>query len=156
MLKQQLIQEKIEPVRKELRVKISAEAAFRLFTDGIGKWWPLLTHSVGREEAESCYFEGWVGGRIVETMKDGQTAEWGRVLAWEPYQKVSFQWYPERTAETSQEVTVTFSELPSGSLVELVHTGWETLGDLAMSKREGYVTGWDYVLGKYVEAAGLR
>ena len=73
---------KIEPVRKQLKVGLSAEKAFRLFTEGIDKWWPLPTHSVGLEQAESCYFEGWIGGRIMEVLRDGSESEWGKVLAW--------------------------------------------------------------------------
>jgi uncharacterized protein YndB with AHSA1/START domain len=120
----------------------------------MGKWWPLMTHYVGEDQAESCYFEEWIGGRIVEVLKDGSQSEWGRVLVWEPFHKVSFQWYPGRSPDTTQEVTVTFTELPGGSLVELVHVGWDTLGDEALSKRNGYDAGWDYVLAKYiVEAA---
>ena len=69
---------------------------------------------------------------------------------WEPFHKVSFYWYPGRTPDTAQEVTVTFSEIPGGSLVELVHVGWETLGQEALGKRNGYDTGWDYVLAKYI------
>ena len=61
MMKQTL-ETTIEPVRKELKVNLSAEAAFRLFTEGLDKWWPLVTHSVGEEKAESCFFEGRVGG----------------------------------------------------------------------------------------------
>lgn len=154
MSEEQLAQSvKIEPVRKQLKVGLSVERAFELFTAGIGKWWPLLTHSVGAEQAETCFFEGWVGGRIVEVLKDGTQSEWGKVLAWEPFHKVSLQWYPGRQPDTAQEVTVRFSELPDGSLVELVHTGWETLGDEGPSKRNGYDTGWDYVLAKYIIAA---
>lgn len=107
MMKQQVKHEQIEPVRKKLEVKLPAEDAFRLFTEGINKWWPLVTHSVWGEGAESCYFEGWVGGRIVEVSKHGEESEWGKVLVWEPYTRVSFQWYPDRTPETAQEVTVT-------------------------------------------------
>jgi hypothetical protein len=141
---------KLEPVRKQLKVGLPVERAFRLFTEEIGKWWPLSTHSVGEEQAESCFFEGWVGGRIVEILKDGSQSEWGKVLIWEPFRKVSFQWYPGRAPDTAQEVTVTFSETPGGALVELVHAGWETLGEDALARRDGYVTGWDYVLAKYV------
>jgi hypothetical protein len=145
---------KIEPVRKQLKVSLPIEQAFELFTAGIGKWWPLATHSVGEEQAETCFFEGWVGGRIMEVLKDGSQSEWGRVLVWEPLHKVSFHWYPGREPVTAQEVTVTFSEIPGGSLVELVHVGWETLGIDAHSRRDGYDTGWDFVLAKYIiEAA---
>jgi uncharacterized protein YndB with AHSA1/START domain len=145
---------KIEPIRKQLKVSLSVEQAFELFTAGIGKWWPLMTHSVGEQEAETCFFEGWVGGRIVEVLKDGSQSEWGRVLIWEPFHKVSFSWYPGRTPDRAQEVTVTFTEIPAGALVELVHVGWETLGAVAQDRRNGYETGWDFVLAKYViEAA---
>jgi uncharacterized protein YndB with AHSA1/START domain len=142
---------KIEPLRKQLKVGLSPEDAFRLFTEGIDKWWPLRTHSVGEEQAESCYFEGWVGGRIMEVLKDGNQSEWGKVLVWKPFEKVTFTWYPGRTPETAQEVTVKFSEIEGGgTLVELVHTGWETLGERAQSGRAGYDTGWDFVLAKYI------
>jgi uncharacterized protein YndB with AHSA1/START domain len=145
---------KIEPVRKQLKVNLPVQQAFELFTAGIAKWWPLATHSVGQEQAETCFFEGWAGGRILEVLKDGSQSEWGKVLVWEPFHKVSFSWYPGRTPDTAQEVTVTFSEIPGGCLVELVHVGWETLGTLARARRDGYVTGWELVLEKYViEAA---
>lgn len=145
---------RIEPVRKQLKVKLPVEAAFRLFTEGIGRWWPLATHSVGEDQAETCFFEGWEGGRIVEVLKDGSQSEWGRVMTWEPHHKVVFQWYPGREPDTAQVVTVTFREIPTGTEMELVHTGWETLGGKAQSGRDGYDTGWDYVLAKYiVEAA---
>jgi len=141
---------RIEPVRKQLKVGLPREQAFELFTAGIARWWPLATHSVGEEHADTCFFEGRVGGRIVEVLKDGSQAEWGRVLVWEPHQRVSFHWYPGREPETSQEVTVTFTEIPRGSLVELIHAGWETLGAEARAKRDEYDTGWDFVLAKYI------
>lgn len=141
---------RIEPLRKQLKVNLPVEAAFRLFTEGIGKWWPLETHSVGERQAETCFFEGWTGGRIIEVLKDGTQSEWGRVLIWEPYQKVGFTWYPGREPDTAQEVTVTFSESSGGTLVELLHTGWESLGEKAQASRNGYDTGWDFVLAKYI------
>ena len=141
---------RLEPVRKQVKVSLSVEKAFRLFTTGIGTWWPMATHSVGEGQAETCFFEEWAGGRIVEVLKDGSQSEWGRVIVWEPFHKVSFHWYPGRTPDTAQEVTVTFSEIPNGTLVELIHTGWETLGDDALAKHTGYDTGWDFVLAKYI------
>jgi hypothetical protein len=145
---------KIEPLRKQIKVGLSPEGAFRLFTEGIDKWWPLATHSVGEDQAQSCFFEGWVDGRIMEVLKDGSQSEWGKVLVWKPFELVSFSWYPGRTPETAQEVTVKFSETEDGgTLVELVHTGWEKLGDRAGSGRAGYDVGWDFVLAKYIICA---
>ena len=144
---------KVEPVQKQIKVRLQREAAFKLFTEGIGTWWPLAIHSVGEELAETCFFEGQVGGRIYEVKSDGSQAEWGKVLAWEPGEEGVFQWYPGRTPETAQEVTVRFSEIPAGTLVELVQTGWETLGAEAPASRDGYDIGWDFVLANYVIAA---
>jgi len=147
---------KIEPVHKKLKVRLPVEAAFRLFTEGMSRWWPLVTHSVGGELAETCIFEGWVGGHIYEVMKDGRQAEWGTVLAWEPFERVVFQWYPGRTPETTHEVTVTFSEIPGGAMLELVHTGWEHYGVEGQTKRDGYDIGWEFVLANYVIMASGR
>jgi len=144
----------LAPVRKSIQVKLSIDAAFRLFTEGITRWWPLKTHSVGEDEALSCTFEGHPGGRIYETLKDGKQWEWGRVLDWDPPASVSFSWYPGRADDTGQKVDVTFKTVPGGTRVELVHSGWETLGERAREYREGYVTGWDYVLGQFITGAG--
>jgi uncharacterized protein YndB with AHSA1/START domain len=143
----------LSPVKKSIQVKLSVEAAFRLFTEGISKWWPLKTHSVGEEEAASCTFEGQVGGRIYETLRDGTQSEWGRVLAWDPPSSVSFSWYPGRADDTAGKVEVLFTAVPGGTRLDLVHSGWERLGERAPVLREGYVTGWDFVLGKFVEQA---
>lgn len=103
-MNEELVQSvKIEPVRKQLKVSLAVEKAFDLFTAGIGTWWPMATHSVGEEQAETCFFEGWVGGRIMEVLKDGSQSEWGKVIVWEPFNLVSFHWYPGRTPDTAQE-----------------------------------------------------
>jgi hypothetical protein len=144
---------KIEPVEKELKVGLPKEAAFKLFTEEIGAWWPLARHSVGGEQAQSCYFEGHAGGRIYEVMNDGREAEWGRVITWEPYDRVSFYWYPGRTPESAQKVSVSFSDFPDGTRVSLVHVGWEIRGENAQEDRDNYDIGWDFVLANYLIAA---
>ena len=60
---------KLEPVKKQVEVSLNQESTFRLFTDQIGKWWPLGTCSVGLELAETCHFEGKPAGLV--TIKDG-------------------------------------------------------------------------------------
>jgi Activator of Hsp90 ATPase homolog 1-like protein len=74
-------------------------------------------------------------------------------LVWEPFGKVAFTWYPGRTPDTAQEVTVVFREISGGTQVELVHTGWEMLGDEAQTGRESYDFGWDFVLANYIVTA---
>lgn len=139
-----------EPVVKTVKVPISPTAAFELFTAGIARWWPLETHSVEGDDAATCVFEAGVGGRIYEKAGDGTEHEWGRVLEWDPPARVLFSWYPSRDDSTAQKVEVTFLPVGTGTKVELVHSGWETLGEAAAAKRADYDTGWDLTLARFV------
>ena len=140
----------ILPVEKTVTVKWSPEAAFRRFTEEIDTWWPLKTHSVGQEDAETVVFEGRVGGRIYEKQRDGSTADWGIVRIWEPPRRVVFTWHPGRESDTAQEVDIRFSPEGEGTRVALTHRGWELLGPDAAKTRDEYDSGWDLVLGRYV------
>jgi DNA-binding transcriptional ArsR family regulator len=142
---------KLEPVRKSIKVKLAIEDAFTLFTDGITSWWPLETHSVGEEKTNKCVFEGKEGGRIYEVQADGTEAEWGRVKTWDPPEKVIFTWHPDRQEATAQDVEVTFTATTEGTELQLVHRDWELLGDRGADMREGYDSGWDIVLGHYID-----
>ena len=143
----------IPPLVKSVLVSLSVEDAFRLFTEGYARWWPLLSHSVGEEHAQTCVLEAGIGGRIYEIIDDGRQVEWGRVLAWEPPRRLVFSWYPGRQPDTAQQVEVTFRVQGERTLVQLTHTGWENLGALAQAHRLNYDSGWDTVLGKYTGLA---
>jgi uncharacterized protein YndB with AHSA1/START domain len=138
---------RVEPIRKSIRVDRSPADAFRIFTSGIGEWWPVKTHSVGRDEAVGCAMETRAGGRLYERAADGTEQDWGRILDWDPPRRLKFSWHPGRGAETAQEVTVTFSPDGEGTRVELLHDGWEKLGKDIETTRDGYDSGWDMVFG---------
>ena len=144
----------IEPVRKVVQVRISVEEAFRLFTGGMSTWWPLDTHSVGAEKTKRCVFEGHVGGRIYEVQGDGTQAEWGMVKLWDPPNAVGFTWHPGREPDPAQDVEVRLRSCLEGTELELIHYGWDLLGEKARDIREGYDSGWDIVLGEFVTRAG--
>lgn len=140
----------LPPVEKSLQVSLPVKAAFNLFTHGLTTWWPLATHSTGQAEAESCHVEEHEGGRVYEIQKDGTEAPWGTVLAWEPPHRFMMSWHPGRDENTAQELEVRFETEGEGTRLELIHRGWEILGDEAKVTREGYVSGWDIVLGHYL------
>ena len=142
---------------KEVSVPLSLEEAFALFTERTCDWWPLATHSVARESAASCDFEPRVGGRLVETARDGTQHVWGTVLAWEPPHRIAMTWHAGRSEDTAQHIEVTFSSVPDGATVlRLVHSGWERLGDDGPGQRARYVPGWDLVLVRYAELAATE
>jgi uncharacterized protein YndB with AHSA1/START domain len=140
-------------LRKTIEVAAAPDRAFRLFTEGIAGWWPVRTHSVGEDRAETVIFEPGVGGRIYERTLDGDEHVWGTVTAWEPPGRVVFTWHPGRGPDTEQDVEVRFEPSGTGTRVELVHTGWERLGDRAAAVRENYDGGWDLVVGERFAAA---
>lgn len=143
---------RIPPVEKTLSVPWPPAEAFDRFAGRIGEWWPLATHSVGRERARTCAIEPRVGGRVYETLDDGTEHVWGTVTAWEPPSRLAFTWHPGRDPGTRQEVEIAFRPEAGGTLLELVHDGWERLGERAAETRAEYSPGWDAVLGLYAGA----
>jgi len=141
-------------VRKSVRVPLSQEEAFRLFTDGIGSWWPGITHSVAASTAVAVVLEGGVGGRIFERTPEG-TETWGTITAWDPPRSFATTWHPGYDAALATQLSIRFvAEGPNATRVELDHGGWAVHGDAAAERVTGYDTGWDTVLGQFVERAG--
>ncbi len=139
----------LPPLVKSVTVAAPPERAFDLFTRGMDRWWPLATHSVGEDSAISVAMECRVGGRIVETDKDGSIHVWGTVTEWSPTSRLDFTWHPGRPDGEATLVTVTFQPAGEQTEVRLVHSGWDRRHDGATA-RAGYDTGWDIVLGHLV------
>jgi len=143
----------VEPVRRTVTVDRPVEDAFRVFTDGIGKWWALEVHSLSLDRtgapAQTAVMEGRVGGRLYERMSDGNEADWGKLLVWEPPHRVAFEWH---VTGTPTEVEVRFTPQGGGTRVDLVHSGFDRLED-PERRRRGYDEGWALGLERYAEAA---
>jgi len=135
----------VPPVEKSILVPCDPARAFQAFTAEIAAWWPLKTHSVGQDRAQTVCIEPRVGGRVFETADDGSTCDWGRILAWSPPSGFSMTWHPGRTPGTEQVVELSFISEAGGTRVRLVHRGWEALGEKAQPTRDSYDNGWDAV-----------
>ena len=138
-------------VRKVVRVELPLARAFELFTVGVGSWWPTLTHSIHQAEVAELVWEARAGGRLYEVSTSGEEADWADVLVWEPPTRFVLAWRvnPDRPLT---EVEVTFTEDGDATRVELEHRGWQE--ETARDGFDGYDKGWDFVLGRFVEAAG--
>ena len=139
-------------IRKSVTVGWAPEEAFRRFTLDMNDWWPTETHSVGKHESVQVVFETHQGGRIFERTVDGVESEWGKVLEWEPPTRFVMSWHPGRDADGAQRLEVNFHPEGEGTRLEIVHSGWEKLGDKERidAALVGYDEGWDMVLGRYV------
>ena len=74
-------------VRHEIVVEVSAERAFRVFTEQMDQIKPHEHNLLGVDIAEAV-FEPRAGGRIYDRGTDGSECEWARVLAYEPPDRV--------------------------------------------------------------------
>jgi len=142
------MQTTIQPVRRAVTVERPLEDAFRVFTEGLGGWWPVATHSIAKD-VETVVMEGRVDGRLYERTNDGTENDWGRMLAWEPPRRVAFEWH---ITGTPTEVEVRFTPDGYRTRVDLEHRGFERLED-GKARRNSYNSGWVTVLGRYAEAA---
>jgi len=144
---------KVPPVIKTITYAGSPEAAFDRFTLEIGTWWPLASHSLGKlDNALSVAFDRLeAGGGLVERCRAGDRHVWGSIVAIDRPHLIRFTWHVGRQPDTAQLIEVTFDPGEDGTTtVTLTHSGWERLGDGASEARQGYNTGWDFVLAQYV------
>ena len=141
----------IEPVRKSIVVAVTPERAFAVYTQRMEAWWPFDGKSVFQECARTVTYEPRVGGAVIEESVDGERAEWGRILAWDPPHSFRMTWHPGRHAATAQELEVRFVAVEGGTRVEIEHRGWEKLGEDGAGQRQGYDKGWGEVLAALVD-----
>lgn len=151
----------IAPVRYELTVPISADQAFRLFTEGFNSWW-IRSHHIGKADIEEAVLEPRVGGRWYERGVDGSECDWGRVLVFEPPARlvvtwqINAQWEYDPDPDHASEIEVLFTDQDGQTKVDFQHRYIERLGagaeDLAkaVSSSEG---GWPTILDLFGEAA---
>ena len=142
-------------VRKSVNVNAAQEVAWRVFTENMGKWWPLAYYKIGKANAIDAIIEPHVGGRWYEQGDDGSTCQWGTVLAWEPHSRlvlswdVNADWQYEATLNTEIEVRFT-TDGDRRTRVELEHRHLDRYGARRDEMRRIYDTEGDW--GKLLEA----
>lgn len=140
----------IEVVRKSVTVDCAVEEAFRIYTAEASSWWPVGSHSLFGDRVKAVVFEEREGGEVYELTETGEKGHWATVLAWEPPNRLVLAWEVSPSV-IGTEVEVRFLPEDEGTRVELEHRGWERVTEDAPAKRDDYDSGWDYVLGTYVE-----
>jgi uncharacterized protein YndB with AHSA1/START domain len=137
-------------LRQAVHVELPPSEAFRLFTDGIGEWWPLAGgYSYGGDRAHSIFLEPVDGGRFFERFVDGDDMQVGTVLTCTPPDR---SWRsPEWPGDT--EVDVRFMADGAGTSVLLEHRGWERLGPDSEAIAAQWANGWPRVVAAFAGRA---
>jgi hypothetical protein len=85
-------------------------------------------------------------GRIeMEVMLDGKPARYGgRIVAFEPGRELTFEndWIPNQGWRAPTRITIRLTPALNGTVVELLHHGFERTGEDAASEHAGYEGGW--------------
>lgn len=135
------------PIQMEHVIAVDPDKAFDVFTQDFGKWWPVETHSLAREKDVLLEFHAGLGGEIVETAKGKSPVIWGKTEIWQPGEYISILWYPGWNSGDFTRLEVSFDQNMFGRCVmRLEHGGWENLGEAAGALRDGYQSGWQYIL----------
>ncbi len=149
-------------VQRTITVEASQEHAFDVFTRGMSSWWPMATHHIAEAAMEAAVIEERAGGRWYERGVDGSETEWGRVLAWDPPERVVLAWHLDAdwqydpSPAAASEVEIRFvPESPTRTRVELEHRGLEAYGPRAEEVKAsvGGDGGWSGLLASFKEAA---
>ena len=146
-------------IRSEIVVDAPQARAFELFAEKFDKVKPREHNMLGVDIAESV-FEPRAGGRVYDRGVDGSECQWGRVLAYEPPQRIVFswdinpRWQIESELDKASEVELRF--VPEGddrTRVELEHRHLDRHGDGWEGIREGVAgdQGWPLYLERYRE-----
>jgi hypothetical protein len=137
----------LAPIVVDIVVPCTPDRAFDYFARDIGRWWPLSTHSLGRDRSVGVRFEPREGGRLIETERDGTEHVWGAVTTWKPGRHLAFTWHLDRAPATAQRVDVEFVAQGAHTRVTLTHGGWDRRDDGAQA-RENYRGGWQFVFAE--------
>ncbi len=113
------------------------------------QWWgrvtgtPLAGQSHGQWLAA---YEPQIGGRAeMEVMMDGERVRYGgRITTFEPMRELTFSndWMPNRGWLAPTFITLRLTAQLNGTLVELLHHGFEHTGGDAGETHAGYEQGW--------------
>jgi uncharacterized protein YndB with AHSA1/START domain len=150
----------IPAINGKVTVGAPIERAFRVFTASFNTWWPPEYH-IGQADIAEAILEPREGGRWYERGVDGSECDWGRVLAWEPPDRlivtwqINGEWQYDPDPEHASEVEIRFTaDGPDRTTVELEHRHLDRLvGGQAMREAIGGAGGWTSVLERYAEAA---
>ncbi len=138
-------------VRRSIHIKASPSLVWEEFStfERMNRWWGLTvgTPRAGTPNGQRLVvYEPRVGGRIeMEVLIDGQPVRYGGpIVTWEPNRELTFEcdWLPNRGWLRPTKLTIRLTPALGGTLVELLHHGFEATGENGSDEHAGYEGGW--------------
>ena len=110
-----------------LRVAVSPEEAFDIFTGEIGLWWrPSGLFQITPRGDGTLSFDGET--RLITTLASGKVFEIGRVTAWQRGRRLAFDWRQATfTPDQLTQVEIAFEPVGAETRVTVTHRGWDSV-----------------------------
>jgi uncharacterized protein YndB with AHSA1/START domain len=125
-------------------------AAFELFTQKIGEWWPPDRRHTKDPASQIFLLES---GRFYERARDGHEVELGAVRSWELPRRILLDFFIATGPQKPTEVEITFAAQAGGTRVTVTHRPKPESADVWTERAPRYERSWDVVLAALGRAA---
>ena len=128
---------------KSVTLPLAPRAAFELFTQRIGEWWPPDVRHTKDPASEIFLLQN---GRFFERARDGHEVELGAVRSWELPHRILLDFFIATGREKPTEVEIVFAAGDGGTRVTVTHRPKPGREDLWTQFAPRYAQSWDSVL----------
>ena len=136
-------------IRKTAYLQCQPDRAFAIFTERASEWWPSAVRHTPDPRSEIRML---AEGRFWERAADGHEVELGRVVVWEPPQRIVLDFYPGTDERHPTEVVVSFSEENGGTRVVVEHSPKPESRELWTTRAPTFERSWMQVMAALGEA----
>jgi uncharacterized protein YndB with AHSA1/START domain len=138
----------LEPILHEYDLSCTPEAAFDVYVNRIGEWWPP-NYTANAETLEAVTIEPGVGGRVYEAHRGGDAFTWGRITVWEPTRRLVYTSTLAQTRDHPSEISVRFTPNGDRCSVRFEHGGWNE----GNASDRGKFSEWPVILDRFAALA---
>jgi uncharacterized protein YndB with AHSA1/START domain len=135
---------------KSVMLPLAPLAAFELFTQKVGEWWPPDRRHTQDPSSEIFLLQS---GRFYERARDGREVELGAVRSWELPSRILLDFFIATGPEKPTEVEITFVPQEGGTRVTVTHRPKPASEALWVERAPRYERSWEVVLAALSRAA---
>jgi hypothetical protein len=135
---------------KSVVLPIGPDAAFALFTEHAGEWWPPERRHTDDPQSQILILPS---GRFFERARDGREVDLGQVRTWNPPRLILLDFFIATGPERPTEVEIAFEPAGQGVEVTVTHRPKPSSQDLWDARAPRYAESWDRVLAALARAA---
>ncbi len=146
----------MEKISKQLKIKGSAENAFKRFVDDLNAWWPK-EYTWSQDKLEKIYIERKLNGLCTEIGPHGFRCDWGRVTTFVEPKNIELKWQispkrePVPDPHKASDITLSFVQDGDATILHFEHFNFGNHGKGSEDYRKMMASeqGWEYILNSY-------